>query len=58
MVMVMAGLVPTIHVFERVKTWIPGTSPEMTGRADSLKSDHLRSASQMPPSTRNRPRAW
>jgi hypothetical protein len=27
---VMAGLVPAIHVFERFKTWIPGTSPGMT----------------------------
>jgi hypothetical protein len=30
---VMAGLVPAIHVFglvERLKTWMPGTRPGMT----------------------------
>jgi hypothetical protein len=27
---VMAGLDPAIHVFGRVKAWIPGTSPGMT----------------------------
>jgi hypothetical protein len=26
----MAGLVPAIHVFVAVKTWMPGTSPGMT----------------------------
>jgi hypothetical protein len=32
MVAVMAGLVPAIHVFDRVpnKTWMPGTRPGMT----------------------------
>jgi hypothetical protein len=28
---VMAGLVPAIHVLAAVKTWMPGTSPGMTG---------------------------
>ncbi len=27
---VMAGLVPAIHVFTAVKTWMPGTRPSMT----------------------------
>jgi hypothetical protein len=27
---VMAGLVPAIHVFFAVKTWMPGTGPGMT----------------------------
>jgi hypothetical protein len=27
---VVAGLVPAIHVFAAVKTWVPGTSPGMT----------------------------
>jgi hypothetical protein len=26
----MAGLVPAIHVFDRVKTWMPATSAGMT----------------------------
>jgi hypothetical protein len=26
----MAGLVPAIHVFTEVKTWMPGTKPGMT----------------------------
>ena len=33
---VMAGLVPAIHVFDAVKTWMPGTSPGMT----NTKSGH------------------
>jgi hypothetical protein len=28
--LVMPGLVPGIHVFFRVKTWMAGTSPAMT----------------------------
>ena len=28
----MAGLVPAIHVLPRLKTWMRGTSPRMTGR--------------------------
>jgi hypothetical protein len=28
--LVMAGLVPAIHAFAAVKTWMPGTSPGMT----------------------------
>jgi hypothetical protein len=32
MISVMAGLVPTIHVFDSAcpKTWMPGTTPGMT----------------------------
>jgi hypothetical protein len=32
---VMAGLVPAIHVFVVVKTWMPGTRPGMTWKATS-----------------------
>jgi hypothetical protein len=28
--LVMAGLVPAIHVFTWLKTWMPGTRPGMT----------------------------
>jgi hypothetical protein len=27
----MAGLVPAIHAFLTIKTWMPGTRPDMTG---------------------------
>jgi hypothetical protein len=38
----MAGLVPAIHVFARVKAWIPGTCPGMT--VERNKRDHRHKA--------------
>jgi hypothetical protein len=37
----MAGLVPAIHAYARLKTWMPGTRPGMTRRAtmQNLKID-------------------
>jgi hypothetical protein len=36
-VIVMAGLVPAIHVFasEQLKTWMPGTRPGMTSQSQT-----------------------
>jgi hypothetical protein len=45
---VMAGLVPAIHVFFRVKTWMPGIKPGMT--------NHMQFPS--PPGRGSRPRSW
>jgi hypothetical protein len=41
----MAGLVPAIHAFlegAEVKTWMPGTSPGMTGKRSVLEMELLR----------------
>jgi hypothetical protein len=49
---VMAGLVPAIHVFQKGKTWMPGTRPGMTEK--TYKSNTMRAGSSNPSFTRTK----
>ena len=50
--MVMAGLIPAIHVSQKVKTWMPGMTPGMT--EEIYKSSTTRAGSSRTSFTRTR----